>query len=78
MSALDKPAGEPAGTHEQGFLGKVPDPTPNEHYTVGGVLAGKPTPETDEEAHRAARAAVAAPAPGPLTRAEKTEDEAEQ
>jgi len=32
---------------EQGFLGKQVDETPNENYTVAGVLAGKPTPETD-------------------------------
>lgn len=32
---------------EQGFRGVEVDPTPNEHYTVGGVVAGKPTPETD-------------------------------
>ncbi len=32
---------------EQGYRGNTPDPTPNEHYTVAGVLAGKPTPETD-------------------------------
>ena len=35
--------------HEQGFRGFDVDPTPNEHYTVPGVLAGKPTPETDPE-----------------------------
>lgn len=32
---------------EQGFRGVKVDPTPNEHYTVAGVIAGKPTPETD-------------------------------
>lgn len=31
---------------EQGFAGTVPDQTPNENYTVGGVLKDKPTPET--------------------------------
>jgi hypothetical protein len=31
---------------EQGFRGVEVDPTPNEHYAVGGVIAGKPTPET--------------------------------
>jgi hypothetical protein len=30
-----------------GYHGVVPDPTPNSHYTVAGVTAGKPTPETD-------------------------------
>ena len=29
-----------------GYRGKQRDETPNEHYTVAGVLAGKPTPET--------------------------------
>lgn len=32
---------------EQGFRGEQADATPNENYTVAGVLAGKPTPETD-------------------------------
>lgn len=31
---------------EQGYRGTEVDQTPNEHYTVQGVLAGKPTPET--------------------------------
>lgn len=31
---------------EQGFRGTNPDPTPNAAYTVSGVLAGTPTPET--------------------------------
>lgn len=39
---------------EQGFIGFEVDPTPNENYTVAGVTAGLPTPETD-----AAQAAVA-------------------
>lgn len=34
---------------EQGFRGVKVDPTPNHHYTVPGVLAGKPTPETDDK-----------------------------
>jgi hypothetical protein len=34
---------------EQGFRGVEVDPTPNENYSVAGVLAGKPTPETDPE-----------------------------
>lgn len=38
---------------EQGFRGVDVDPTPNEHYTVAGVTAGKPTPETDPEAAKA-------------------------
>lgn len=31
---------------EQGFRGVQVDSTPNEHYTVAGVTAGKPVPET--------------------------------
>ena len=31
---------------KQGFRGANTDPTPNENYTVKGVLADKPTPET--------------------------------
>lgn len=40
---------------EQGYVGTVPDPTPNENYTVAGVVKGAPTPETDPKA--AAKAA---------------------
>lgn len=43
---------------DQGYRGIEVDPTPNEHYTVGGVLAGKPTPETDDDAAEAARKRV--------------------
>lgn len=35
---------------EKGYFGVSPDPTPRENYTVAGVTAGKPTPETDEQA----------------------------
>ena len=31
----------------KGFSGVVAAPTPDRHYTVEGVLAGKPTPETN-------------------------------
>lgn len=31
----------------QGFVGVEVDETPNENYTVAGVLLGVPTPETD-------------------------------
>ena len=31
---------------EQGFRGVEVDKTPNENYTVAGVLAGKETPES--------------------------------
>lgn len=41
--------------HAQGFFGSPVDPTPRENYTFSGVLAGKPTPETD---HKAAVEAV--------------------
>ena len=40
---------------EQGFRGTPVDPTPNENYTVAGVTAGLPTPETDPDAAAAAR-----------------------
>jgi hypothetical protein len=33
--------------NKQGFRGIEVDPTPNENYTLAGVVAGKPTPETD-------------------------------
>lgn len=32
-----------------GYVGETPDPTPNENYTVAGVLAELPTPETTHE-----------------------------
>lgn len=35
---------------EQGFRGEKVDPTPDSHYSVAGVTANKPTPETDEKA----------------------------
>lgn len=40
---------------ERGLLGVEVDPTPNENYTVAGVLAGEPTPETDPEHARKVR-----------------------
>jgi hypothetical protein len=40
---------------ERGLLGVEVDPTPNENYTVAGVLAGAPTPETDAEHAREVR-----------------------
>ena len=33
-----------------GFLGREVDPTPDENYTVAGVIAGKPVPETHADA----------------------------
>jgi len=43
---------------ERGYFGTVTDPTPNENYTVAGVLAGKPTPETDTKLAAEARTAA--------------------
>ena len=40
---------------DRGFLGVPVDPTPKEHYTVAGVIAGKPTPETDPDHAREVR-----------------------
>ncbi len=40
---------------ERGFRGVEVDPTPNENYTVAGVIKGAPTPETDPEAAETAR-----------------------
>jgi hypothetical protein len=34
---------------DKGFRGVQVDETPNENYTVKGVTAGKPTPETDKK-----------------------------
>lgn len=31
----------------KGYFGNSPDSTPNENYTLAGVNAGKPTPETE-------------------------------
>lgn len=41
---------------EQGFRGVEVDDTPNSAYTVAGVVAGEPTPETDVELSRKRRA----------------------
>lgn len=35
--------------HEKGFYGIAVDETPRENYTVQGVTAGKPTPETPKK-----------------------------
>jgi hypothetical protein len=40
---------------DKGYIGVEVDPTPDSHYTVEGVLAGKPTPETDPEHARDVR-----------------------
>lgn len=52
---------------EAGFLGTKVDPTPNENYTVEGVTADKPTPETDAKAAASAterRTEIAERGPG--------------
>lgn len=41
---------------DQGYRGTVADPTPNHAYTVGGVVSGEPTPETDAELAKQATA----------------------
>lgn len=51
-----KTEGSEFGTH-----GMPTDPTPNEHYSVSGVTAGKPTPETDLAHAEAVRKAVTTP-----------------
>lgn len=40
---------------DKGYIGVPVDPTPKENYTVAGVLAGKPTPETDGDHAREVR-----------------------
>jgi hypothetical protein len=40
---------------ERGFLGVPVDPTDKHAYTVPGVLAGEPTPETDADHARTVR-----------------------
>lgn len=42
---------------EQGFRGAEVDSTPNENYTVSGVLAGEPVPETADDPAAARREA---------------------
>lgn len=44
---------------KRGYRGTEVDPTPNENYTLEGVTSDAPTPETDEDAAEAARAAAA-------------------
>lgn len=34
---------------DKGYFGSQVDKTPNANYTVAGVVAGKPTPETDSK-----------------------------
>lgn len=44
--------------NKQGFAGVEVDPTPNENYTMQGVIEGAPTPETDPETAKVARDAA--------------------
>lgn len=44
--------------YEVGFFGQEVDPTPDEHYTVAGQLAGKPVPESDPELKAQAKEAA--------------------
>lgn len=48
QAAVDK-------AEDKGYIGVPVDPTPKENYTVAGVLAGKPTPETDGDHAREVR-----------------------
>jgi len=41
---------------DAGFFGIKADPTPDHAYTLAGVAAGEPTPETDAGAKQAAEA----------------------
>lgn len=43
--------------NEQGFIGVEVDETDNKAYTVEGVTAGMPTPETDADAAKEAGSA---------------------
>lgn len=62
MTTSKKTLQEPISTLEEaskvGYLGTKVDPTPDEHYTVAGVLAEKPTPENDQQSRAAAREAA--------------------
>lgn len=40
---------EAKSDEDKGYWGVQVDKTPNENYTVAGVLAGKPTPETESK-----------------------------
>ena len=47
MATRKKKVTPVADVVEKGYFGTQVDQTPNENYTVAGVLAGEPTPETD-------------------------------
>ena len=57
-SGEDEVAAKLAAEQEAGGRGEFVDPTPNHAYTVAGVTAGEPTPETDEGAAADARQAT--------------------
>lgn len=44
-AAADVPTPDAGSPEAKGFYGVEVDETPNENYTVAGVLAGLPTPE---------------------------------
>lgn len=50
MKSERKEAHTYADAVEAGLLGVEVDPTPNHAYTVAGVIADEPTPETDADA----------------------------
>jgi hypothetical protein len=52
-------AGEFNADPANGYFGIKVDPTPNEHYSVDGVINGKPTPETDPDHAEKVRAHLA-------------------
>lgn len=41
--------------NDKGYIGIEADPTPDDHYTLAGVVAGKATPETDRDQFRKVR-----------------------
>lgn len=45
----------------KGYVGEVPDPTPNANYTLGGQTAGAPTPEAARPAADAVEARIGQP-----------------
>ena len=54
VSVKAEPAEANYSPGSEGLIGYEIDPTPNEHYTLAGVVAGLPTPETDKNAKKAA------------------------
>jgi hypothetical protein len=42
-----QPGAEPV-PQDASYVGDLPDDTPNEHYTLPGVIADKPVPEHDK------------------------------